>query len=199
MFERLKSLLPKNAWRTYASSIGAKFVDGGFLHSDQIIIERNFYSINIRLGTNQRGNPGFRYTRLRCAYTAENPLYFSIQKLDSVTKILLKQTDVNSGQLIAHKFNLSSNAITTLQFILVQDDHLWKLLDDFNLYKFSSEKDDGLYGPVFPQNEHQLCLETLGEMKDPQEFDKAINILDHTMAVLLQFGHLSPQRTTIAY
>jgi len=188
------SLFPKNnTWKSFALSIGADFIDGGFLHSDQINIHRNFYSINIRLGTNQRGNAGFMYTRFRCAYTSLQPLYFKIKKRGWFSSLFsYKQKQRHA---IEQKYIISSNGLG----ILLSQKELWRRLDQLHSFKFVSEKDDGLYGPAFNTNEHQLCLEILRELKDSQHLTNAIAIIDETMLVLLQSGHLIPQKLLVAY
>ena len=80
MLKRFFSSFEKNHWKAYAISVNAEYIDGGILHSDQIIISKSFYKIHISLGTNQRGNPGLVYTRFQSAYTSINPLYFKIKK-----------------------------------------------------------------------------------------------------------------------
>lgn len=199
MFKKILSSFATNSWKSFALSTGAEYIDGGILKSDKIIVKRSFYEITISLGTNQRGNTGFMYTRFRCAYTSTDPIYFKIERRSFIAKLFYVKNDHNP--LIKKRKKEYVIRATSLKKFdeVLQYDPLWESLQGLFDFKFMSEKDDGLYGPNFNNNEHQLCIEVLRELKDHGDLSKIISLIDLTMDLLLQSGHLTPQQASITY
>ena len=199
MLKRIFSSFGKNHWKAYAIYVNAEYIDGGILHSDQIIISKSFYKIHISLGTNQRGNAGLVYTRFRCAYTSLSPLYFKIKKRSCFSWLFSqKKLKCLPNTSILYNYSIKFNSEDKICLFLSDSlfiDHLYTLSN----FKFLSEKDDGLYGPSFPSNEHQLCIEILQEIKSPLEFNKVITILDYAMELLLKHQFLSAEAGTLDY
>lgn len=179
MFKKFLSSIAKNPWKTYAASIGAEYIDGGF-HSDRIIVHDQNATILITLGTNQRGNRGFRYTRFRCSYTSPQSPYFSIQpKKNNLFKGFFSNEELFS--------------------ILSEDDQVCDLLNKISIFKYSSEKDDGEYGPIFLPTEHQFCLELEGEIEEAPILDTGIGIILATVRVFRNNDLLGVEKSTVQY
>ncbi len=199
MLKKIRSSFATNSWKSFALSIGAEYIDGGILKSDKIVVKRLFYNITISLGTNQRGNTGLVYTRFRCAYTSNNPIYFKIERRSLVAKLFYAKNDHNPIiQKRRKEYLISSSTQKHFDHVL-QYDPLWEALSGIFHFKLVSEKDDGLYGPSFNSHEHQLCIEILREIKDHKDLSKIIALIDLTMDVLHHSGHIIPQHTSINY
>lgn len=198
MFKKIVSKLSSNPWKAYAQSIDAEYIDGGFLKSDQIVLQKSFYKIFISLGTNQRGNAGFVYTRFRCAYISSQPLYFSIKPHFFLSKLWFAIFSSRNQSASIGNYIVKANTKESLQVLLHQKE-LWLLLKQLPSFKFYSEKNDGIYGPEFLEDQHQICLELLREVKTAQEFDKALAVIDFTIDLLLKQGFLSAQETIVLY
>ena len=144
MFKKFISSLAKNPWKTYAASIGAEYIDGGF-QSDRIIVNDQNCTIIITIGTNQRGNSGFRYTRFRCSYTSTVSPYFSIKpKKFHLMKGLFSRKNPNPIT-IQKLYNISASK-EELFSMLSEDDQFCLFLNILSVFNYSSEKDDGEYG-----------------------------------------------------
>jgi hypothetical protein len=196
MFKRVLSSIGKNPWKAYAESIGADYISGGMLHSDKIIIAKHFYTIQINLGTNHRGNAGLIYTRFRTAYASENPLYFTIKKRGLFSK--LWHTKSTNDYTILDEYIISHQTAEGIS-LLVSDSAFWKQIATLKHFKFASEKDDGIYGPTFPKNEHQLCIEILEEVINPAELENTVQLIHFTVDMLLKAGYIITCPATVKY
>jgi len=197
MFKKLLSSLAKNPWKSYAASIGAEYIDGGF-HSDRIIVTRQEVTVVVTVGTNQRGNSGFRYTRFRCSYTSDQSPYFSIK---TKTFYSFKGLFSKKKQNCLPIQNLYDISIQKEElFSLLSDDHQFCMhLDALSAFKYTSEKDDGEYGPVFLPTEHQLCLELLGEIEEAPLLAAGIGIIFATVDLYRNHGLLNAEKSTVCY
>ncbi|MDB5257666.1 MAG: hypothetical protein JWM14_2361 [Chitinophagaceae bacterium] len=197
MFKKILSALAKNPWKTYAASIGAEYIDGGF-QSDRIIVNDQNFTIIITLGTNQRGNTGFRYTRFRCSYTSSQSPYFSIKpKKFHLMKGLFSKKDPNL--LPIQKLYDITAPKEELFSILSEDDEFCLLLNNISIFKYSSEKDDGEYGPTFLPSEHQFCLELEGEIEEASLLDAGIGIILATVRLFRNNDLFNAEKSTVQY
>ena len=197
MFRKFLSSLAKNPWKTYAASIGAEYIDGGF-HSDRIIVNDQNITLFITIGTNQRGNRGFRYTRFRCSYTSSHSPYFIIKpkKLFSIKGLFSKK---DSSPLSLQNLYDVSFPKDELLYILSEDEIFCFLLNKISIFKYSSEKDDGDYGPTFLPTEHQLCLELEGEIEEASLLDTGIGIILATVRLFRNNDLLGAEKSTVQY
>ena len=197
MFKKFLSSLAKNPWKSYAASIGAEYIDGGF-QSDRILVKDQEVTVIVSLGTNQRGNSGYRYTRFRCSYTSEQSPYFSIRpkKFHLLQGLFSKKKSV---LLPIQKLYDISSPNEELFSMLFADDQFCALLNRLSIYNYSSEKDDGEYGPIFLPTEHQLCLELEGEIEDADSLAAGIGIILATVSLLRTNGLLSDENSTVNY
>lgn len=197
MFKKLLSSLAKNPWKSYAASIGAEYVNGGF-QSDRIIVYKDPTTIVISLGTNQRGNSGFRYTRFRCSYTSVNAPYFYIKtkKFKSLKNLFSKK---NKERLPIQKLYNISTPNEELLSKFCDDDQFCYFLNNLSFFKYASEKDDGEYGPTFLAHEHQLCLELEGEIEEEYILTMGIGIILATIDLFKNNGLSSTEKSTINY
>jgi len=193
------SSLAKNPWRSYALSIGAEYIDGGFTSSDRIIVHQKDHFIVISIGTNQRGNSGYRYTRFRCSYTSNQSPYFSIRTkrfhFGLIKYFFKKKTD----QLPIQKLYDISTLKEELFPILFEDEKFCTFLTALGPFKFLSEKDDGELGPVFLRHEHQLCLELEGEIEEDKMLSAGIGIVFATVDILKNNGLMRQEKSTVIY
>ncbi len=194
MFKKFLSSLAKNPWKSFATSIGAEYIDGGF-HSDRIILHKDNITIVISLGTNQRGNSGFRYTRFRCSYTSECAPYFSIKTKGMKGFFSKKKQEA----LPVQKLYDISTPKEELFSMLCNDDQFCHFLNSLSIFKYSSEKDDGEYGPAFLAHEHQLCLELEGEIEEDSILTMGIGIILATIHLFSNNGLLSTEKSTVNY
>lgn len=197
MFKKFLSSLAKNPWKTYAASIGAEYIDGGF-HSDRIIVNDQNVTIIITLGTNQRGNRGFRYTRFRYSYTSSHSPYFSI-KPKSFFSMKGSFFEKKSNSLSIQNLYDISAPKEELFSLLSEDDQFCLLLNKISIFKYSSEKDDGEYGPTFLPAEHQFCLELEGEIEESPLLDTGIGIILATARVFRNNDLFSAKKSTVQY
>jgi hypothetical protein len=197
MFKKFLSSLAKNPWKSYAASIGAEYIDGGF-QSDRIIVNDQNVTITVSIGTNQRGNSGFRYTRFRCSYTSSHSPYFSIKpKKFHLMKGLFSKKEPDP--LPIQKLYDISAPKEELFSMLFSDDQFCVLLNTISVFKYSSEKDDGEYGPVFLSTEHQFCLELEGEIEEAPLLDAGIGIILATVRLFRNNDLLGAEKSTVQY
>lgn len=197
MLKKFLSSLAKNPWKSYAASIGAEYIDGGF-QSDRIIVNDQNVTIIVTIGTNQRGNSGFRYTRFRCSYVSSQSPYFSIKpKKFHLMKGLFSKID--SHPLSIDKLYDITTPKEELFSMLYEDDQFCHLLNTISIFKYSSEKDDGEYGPVFLPTEHQFCLELEGEVEEALLLDAGIGIILATVRLFRNNDLLSAEKSTVQY
>lgn len=195
MLKKFLASLAKNPWKSYAASIGAEYVDGGF-HSDRIIVNENDFTVIVTIGTNQRGNKGFRYTRFRCSYTSDQSYYFCIQPKKMLKGLF---SNAKSYSLPVKKLYDISTPKEELFSILSGDDQFCTLLNTLTIFKFSSEKNDGEYGPDFLSTEHQFCLELEGEIEEDSILTAGIGIILATVRLYHTNGLLSAAKSTVRY
>jgi hypothetical protein len=197
MFKKLLSSLANNPWKSYAASIGAEYIDGGF-QSDRIVVKEELLTVMVSIGTNQRGNSGFRYTRFRCSYTSHQAPYFCIKpKKFQLMKGLFKKKD--SAPLPIHQLYDISTLKEELIPLLLTDDSFCIFLNSLSDFKYVSEKDDGEYGPTFLPTEHQLCLELEGEIEDAPILAAGIGIVLATAHLLRKNEWLCAEKSTVLY
>ena len=200
MLKKLLSSFAKNPWKLYAVSVGADYIDGGFLHSDRIVAHHHFFSVIVSIGTNQRGNNGYRYTRFRCSYISNQQTYFSIKSkrfhMGFVKGLFSKKT---TATLPIQKLYDISTPKEELISMLFEDQKFCTLLNTLSAFKFLSEKDDGEYGPDFLPAEHQLCLELEGEVEDAELLSAGIGIILATVELFVNNGLLKQEKSSVIY
>lgn len=200
MFKKILSSLAKNPWRSYAASIGAEYIEGGF-QSDRIIVRDKYATVVISIGTNHRGNSGFRYTRFRSSYTSANSPYFSIQpkKFNSLKRLFAKRD--HHPLPIQKRYDISTpkEELFSILSILFEDDDFCNFLNSLSDFKYVSEKDDGEFGPTFLSTEHQLCLELENEIEEAHLLTAGIGIILATVRLLGKNGLLSVENSTVIY
>ncbi len=195
MFKKFLSSLAKNPWKSYAASIGAEYVDGGF-HSDRIIVNDQDFTVVVTVGTNHRGNKGFRYTRFRCSYTSDQSYYFCIQPKKMLKGLF---SNAKSYPLPIKKLYDISTPKEELFSIFSYDDQFCTLLNTLSIFKYSSEKDDGEYGPDFLPTEHQFCLELEGEIEEDSILAAGIGIILATVRLYKTNGLLTAEKSSVRY
>jgi len=197
MFKKFLSSLAKNPWKSYAATIGAEYIDGGF-HSDRIIVHHPNATVIITIGTNQRGNRGFRYTRFRCSYTSYHTPYFSIRRKKFFSMKGPFSEKFPNPLSIQNLYDISAPKEDVISK-LSEDDQFCLLLNSISIFKYSSEKDDGEYGPTFLPTEHQFCLEIEGEIEEDSVLEAGIGIILATVRVFRNNDLLSAEKSTVQY
>jgi hypothetical protein len=88
-----------DAWKQFATELGAEFVDGGMLRGSKVLIKVKEYAVTLDTYTLPSGDSNTTYTRLRASLPDKKDLQFTLQRRNWVAKLdkALGTKEINIG------------------------------------------------------------------------------------------------------
>ena len=182
-------------WRQLASSIDAKFVDGGSWRGDKIVAHTGEWTVTLdeftRTDETDEDTSSWKTcTRMRAPFVNADGLRFEVCRTGLFTGLgkLLGMQDVEIGsEPFDSDFVIKGNDERAIRALL-DCDRIRDLLKAQPSAHFSVKDDEGWFGAAFPEGVDELYFEAPGSVTDPRILHGLFDLFAETLQRLCAIG-----------
>lgn len=180
----------RESWRQLGAEIGGRFTPGTWRRRQRLDVPHAHWTITLDTSVLHANNVHVPFTRCRAPFLASSSFRCRISRANVFTRIghWLGVQDLAVGDpAFDRAFVVRSSAADTVR-AFCQERPLRQLLLAEKAITLSVQDHEGWFGPRFPTDTDELCVEVVGHLQDPPRLRALVQLLATALDRLVAIG-----------